>query len=239
MTTYENVLKRLTSYRKSAEVTQEEIASKLRISQEVYSYLENGKVIISGQLMIKLDNIGLSIDKLISGKTYDYNTQDLESCINLIFGAEAKDFILKLLSEIIVNNFIKDSAAISDNSLLLNALIRSWDNFSMLRFVRSKLKLNQIDMAERLGLCIKKYRVLERELIYPDAEMLSFLYNISGYEPALFMNMPGRKLQIVKSVWETLSPEKKASLVECAAALRECIMVTKKSRKEKLLEKLF
>lgn len=225
MTTYENVLKRLKSYRKSAEVTQEEIAAKLRISQEVYSCLENGKVIISGQLMIKLDNIGLGIDKLISGKTYDYNTPDLESYINLISAAEAKDFILKLLAEIIVNDFSKDFSILSDNFLLLHALSRSWDNFSMLRFVRSRLKLNQIDMAERLGLGIKKYRVLEREMIYPDAEMLSFIYNMSRYEPALFMNMPGRKFQIVKSVWETLSPEKKASLVECTAALRECIMV--------------
>ena len=225
MTTYENVLKRLTSYRKSAGLTQEEIAKKLKISQEVYSCLENGKVIISGQLMMKLDNLGLGIDKLISGKTYDYNTPDLESCISFISAAEAKDFILKLLAEIIVNDFSKDFSILSDNFLLLHALSRSWDNFSMMRFVRSRLKLNQIDMAERLGLGIKKYRVLEREMIYPDAEMLLFIYNMSGYEPALFMNMPGRKLQIVKSVWETLSPEKKASLVKCAAALTECITI--------------
>ena len=225
MTTYENVLKRLTSYRKSAGLTQEEIAKKLKISQEVYSCLENGKVIISGQLMMKHDILGLGIDKLISGKTYDYNTPDLESCISFISAAEAKDFILKLLAEIIVNDFSKDFSILSDNFLLLHALSRSWDNFSMLRFVRSRLKLNQIDMAERLGLGIKKYRVLEREMIYPDAEMLSFIYNMSGYEPALFMNMPDRKLRIVKSVWETLSPEKKASLVECAAVLRECIKI--------------
>ena len=225
MTTYENVLKRLTSYRKSAGLTQEEIAKKLKISQEVYSCLENGKVIISGQLMMKLDNLGLGIDKLISGKTYDYNTPDLESCISFISAAEAKDFILKLLAEIIVNDFSKDFSILSDNFLLLHALSRSWDNFSMMRFVRSRLKLNQIDMAERLGLGIKKYRVLEREMIYPDAEMLLFIYNMSGYEPALFMNMPGRKFQIVKSVWETLSPEKKTSLVKCAAALTECITI--------------
>lgn len=225
MTTYENVLKRLTSYRKSAGLTQEEIARKLKISQELYSCIENGKVIISGQLMMRLDNLGLGIDGLISGKTYDYNTPDLESCISLISAAEAKDFILKLLAEIIVNDFSKDFSILSNNFLLLNALICSWDNFSMLRFVRSRLKLNQIDMAERLGLGIKKYRVLEREMLYPDAEMLLYIYNMSGYEPALFMNMPGRKFQIVKSVWETLSPEKKTSLVKCAAALTECITI--------------
>lgn len=225
MTTYENVLKRLTSYRKSAGLTQEEIARKLKISQEVYSCIENGKVKISGQLMMKLDNLGLSIDGLISGKTYSYKACDLETTINSIADDKIKDFILKLLSEIMVSEFNKNSAALSDNFLLIEALCNSWHDFSMLRFVRSRLKLNQIDMAERLGLGIKKYRVLGREMIYPDAEMLLFIYNMSGYEPALFMNMPGRKFQIVKSVWETLSPEKKTSLVKCAAALTECITI--------------
>ena len=106
--------------------------------------------------------------------------------------------------------------------LLLKALCNSWHDFSMLRFVRSSLKLNQIDMAERLGLSIKKYRALERENIYPDAEMLLYLYNISHYQPALFMNMSDRKLQIIKSVWENFTLEKRAVLLECVASLAKC-----------------
>ena len=85
----------------------------------------------------------------------------------------------------------------------------------MMRFVRSELKLNQIDMAERLGLGIKKYRTLERENIYPDTEMLLYLYNISHYQPALFMNMSGRKLQIIKSVGKFHSEPNTKPLETC------------------------
>ena len=223
MGNYTDVLKRLVLYRKLLGLTQNELASKVGINQELYSYIEKGHVLISGRLLIKFDSIGLSVDSLISGKTYDYKACDLDTAMNSIAADGIKDFILKLLVEIIVNDFRKNSAAMTDNILLLEALIRSWDNFSMLRFVRSGLKLNQIDMAERLGLGIKKYRALEYENIYPDAEMLLYLYNLSHYQPALFMNMSDRKLQIIKNVWENFSPEKRAMLLECVTSIKKCI----------------
>ena len=220
---YTDVLKRLVLYRKLLGLSQRELAVKVGLSQEQYSYIENGRVLINSCLLIKFDSIGLSVDTLIAGKTYNYKAHRLESAISSITAGETKNFILKLLVEIIVNDFRKNSAAMTDNILLLEALSRSWDNFSMLRFVRSGLKLNQIDMAERLGLGIKKYRALEYENIYPDAEMLLYLYNISHYQPALFMNMSDRKLQIIKSVWENFSPEKRAMLLECVTSIKKCI----------------
>ncbi len=220
---YTDVLRRLVLYRKLRGLSQSKLASKLVISQELYSYIENGHVLISGPLLIKFDSIGLSIDSLISGKTYGYKAYDLDTAINSIAADETRDFILKLLAEIIVYDFTKSSDAMTDDILLLEALCHSWGNFSMLRFVRSGLKLNQIDMAEYLGLGIKKYRALERENIYPDAEMLLFLYDISGCQPSLFMNLSDRKLQIIKSVWENFTLEKRAALLECVADLKKCI----------------
>ncbi len=220
---YKDVLKRLALYRKHLGLTQNELASKAGINQVVYSYIEKGHVLISGRLLIKFDSIGLSVDSLISGKTYGYKACDLDTAMNSIAADRIKDFTLKLLTEIMVSEFNKNSAVLSDNFLLLKALCNSWNDFSMLRFVRSRLKLNQIDMAEYLGLSIKKYRALERENIYPDAEMLLYLYNISHYQPALFMNMPDRKLQIIKSVWENFSPEKRVILLECVASIKKCI----------------
>lgn len=223
MTTYENALKRLVTYRKTAGLTQAALADMLNISQEVYSCLENGKIIISGQLLLRLDTTGLSLNSLITGKSFRYKANDLEKAISSIPSDAAQDFVLKLIAEIIVNDFIKSSAELPESLMLLSALCHSWNSFSLLCFVRSKLKLSQINMAERLGLGIKKYRALERENIYPDAEILSLLYDISGYEPALFMNMPGRKLQIVKSVWENLAFEKRAAIIKCISALKEYI----------------
>ena len=223
MGNYTDVLKRLVLYRKLLRLTQNELASKVGINQELYSYIEKGHVLISGRLLIKFDSIGLSVDSLISGKTYVYKAYDLNTAINSIIEGKIKDFILKLLSEIMVSEFNKNSAVLSDNFLLLKALCNSWHDFSMLRFVRSRLKLNQIDMAERLGLGIKKYRDLERENIYPDAEMLLYLYNLSHYQPALFMNMSDWKLQIIKNVWENFSPEKRAMLLEYVTSIKKCI----------------
>ena len=36
------------------------------------------------------------------------------------------------------------------------------------------------------------------------------------------MNMSDRKLQIIKSVWENFTPEKRAVLLECVASLAKC-----------------
>lgn len=124
MTNYENVLKNLTAYRKTSGLTQNEFASKIGISQEMYSYIENGKVIISGELLLKLSDLGLDIDMLIAGKTYDYNALDLETAINLtalgtLPTAAEKDFILKLLAEIMLNHFRKNTSPMTDNILLL------------------------------------------------------------------------------------------------------------------------
>ena len=47
-------------------------------------------------------------------------------------------------------------------------------------FVRDKMNTSQIAMAEKLGLGIKKYRDIEKEKIYPDAETLVSLYNMSA-----------------------------------------------------------
>ena len=219
MRNYEDVLNRLSLRRKQLGLTQSKLASAVGIEQEQYSYIENGHVLISGCLLMKFADLGFNIDELITGKAYDFSSCSLENSINSIVSGDTRDFILKLLSEIILKDSRNSPSEAPNSVLLLEALNSSWDNFSMLRFVRSRLNLNQIDMSELLGLGIKKYRALERESIYPDAEILLFLYDISGCQPSLFMNMPDRKLQIIKNVWENLSFEKQAALLECIACL--------------------
>ena len=112
---YTDVLRRLVLYRKLLGLTQNELASKVGINQGLYSYIEKGHVLISGRLLIKFDSIGLSVDSLISGKTYSYKACDLDTAINSIAADGIKDFILKLLSEIMVSEFNKNSAVLSDN----------------------------------------------------------------------------------------------------------------------------
>ena len=69
MGNYTDVLKRLVLYRKLLGLTQNELASKVGINQELYSYIEKGHVLISGPLLIRFDSIGLNTDSLIAKKT--------------------------------------------------------------------------------------------------------------------------------------------------------------------------
>ena len=215
---YTDVLKRLVMYRKSLGMVQTEVAKKVGIGQEMYSYIENGSIKISGELLIEFMKIGCSTDELIAGKEYNYEADDLEAAVDSIAAEEDRNFALKLLAELIVNKCGRKRESITgetaDNMLMLDALSKSWDNFSMTCFVRKKLLLSQIDMAERLGLGIKKYRAIEREIIYPDAETLFSLYDMSHYRPILFMNMKDRKIQILKSIWGIFTSAEKEKLLK-------------------------
>lgn len=55
--------------------------------------------------------------------------------------------------------------------------------------------------------------ILNKEKIYPDAETLVSLYNMSEYRPTLFMNLQDRKIQIIKSVWCIFPAEDKRKML--------------------------
>ena len=69
---YTDVLKRLIMYRKSLGMVQTEVAKKVGIGQEMYSYIENGSVKISGHLLLEFMKIGFGTDELIAGRSYIY-----------------------------------------------------------------------------------------------------------------------------------------------------------------------
>ena len=83
------------------------------------------------------------------------------------------------------------------------------DEFSMILYVRKKFHLSQVAMADELGVGIKKYRKLEKELIYPDAELLFVLWQKSGCPPVLFLDICDRELYIIELFCNMLSGEQK------------------------------
>lgn len=219
---YTDVLKRLVMYRKSFGFIQRDLAEKVGIGQEQYSYIENGSVKISGHLLLEFMKLGFETDELIAGRSYIYDADDIEIAVNTIETEEDKNFALKMLAELIVKNSRKRRKEISEeaeeNMKMLEALSETWDEFSMTEFVRKKQTISQIEMAERLGLGIKKYRELEKEKIYPDAETLLSLYNMTNYQPTLFMHMSDRKVQIIKSIWGIFTKEEKEKLLSYAVS---------------------
>ena len=82
MVAYKDVLKRLVMYRKSMGLMQTDIAEKFGLMQEQYSYIENGGIIISGQILMNFSEIGFDLDELIAGKKYVYHTKDLDKTLS-------------------------------------------------------------------------------------------------------------------------------------------------------------
>lgn len=227
MSSYEEMLKRLRAYRKSIGLRQRQIGEIFGVSQELYSYIESGTIKITDDNLKALFGIGLNVDYLLTGKEYDYTAEELDSVLDGMNGDNRK-FAVKLLAEVMVEKAEHRSPAempedAARSIRLLAAALQSWDNFSMVNYVREDNGCSQLDMVQKLGIGIKKYREIERENRYPDAELLLNLYNMSGYQPMLFMNIRDRKLLAVKMIWSTLGAGDKRDIIKLIKQINKII----------------
>lgn len=213
---YKDMLERIKQYRKNVGLQQSHLGDKLEISQEAYSYIENGESKISYEAMMVFDNMGLSVNKLVTGKEYPSECREFEEAIATICDENRREWMLKLVAELILICLKRDIYLMKDtNSIeLLQYTVKFWDEFSMIRIVRAQQGCSQMVLAEKMGVSIKKYRKLEREIRYPDAEILLRLYAISGYEPALFVRKENRKELIMMKAWRLLVSEDKKRVKE-------------------------
>jgi len=217
MSDYKGVLKRLEAYRKRLGMTQEQIAGKINISQEHYSYLENGITKITDRDLKGLFELGWNIDYIITG-TDDYDSESrMEGVFDGFRDEEGKDFTMKLCAEIMIEKAERCRLAEADNRqqenlALLKDMVEAWQHFSMCRHVRKRLHISQLIMAEKLGVGIKKYREIEREIRYPDAEMLLSFYEMSGYQPVLFLDFYDRRMLVIKRVWNAFAVKEREEI---------------------------
>ncbi len=213
MSEYEYVLDRLIQFRKELNLTQLEMADKLNISQEQYSYLENGKVKITAEVLGQLAELGLDINYLITGEVSEKLcdnklSQMFEAAENHERAAELKRVFCSMLC--LLGG--ETSGNKSRNQRLLEYLDKHHDDFSMVLYVREELEYSQIRLANELGLGIKKYRKLEKGSIYPDAEVLSELYHKAKYSPLLFLDICDREMYIMDLFWNEIPENRQAQL---------------------------
>ncbi len=223
MSNYQDVLRRLAAYRKRIGMTQIQLAEKMDISQEQYSYLENGVTKLTGRNLNILLQSGWNIDYIITGDEFDSGKTELEEAFDSFGEGKEKEFIMKLCAEIMIERagkYYTPKKKVQENLILLEAMLKSWRRFSMIYFVRQRMDLTQIAMAEKLGVGIKKYRELEREVRYPDAEMLLGFYDMSGYRPMLFLNFYDRRLLLIKQIWSMLTSKEKKIMLEFVRYMR-------------------
>ena len=99
-----------------------------------YSYIENGGIIISGQILMNFSEIGFDLDELIAGKKYVYHTKDLDKTLANMDTETHRNFALKLLADIIVSKYSGTVSKMRDedanNMKMLQSLANDWNGFS-------------------------------------------------------------------------------------------------------------
>ena len=112
---------------------------------------------------------------MVCGSKNDVHTEDLDIIMNE-YDDSSKPFAMKIIAESIMhyrNNDILRGKNVTDDDVLLDYMLKQWDGFSMLEYVRTVLHYSQDTMSEKLCLPRKKYRKYEKEQEYPDAEALA------------------------------------------------------------------
>ena len=166
-TRYEDFCNRMRVYRKRLGYNQADIGKELGISQNDYSKRENGLIMISYDNLKKLQEIGMDIDELVSGKRDDIDTKDLDELISDCESEELKDMTMRMVAECIKYyrvNDTKNKDNDTQNDRMFDFMLKQWDDFSMPEYVRHETHYSQEVMSEKLGLTRKKYRKYEKEI---------------------------------------------------------------------------
>ena len=206
MNNYDEMLKRLRAYRQGLGLKQRQICEAIGMTQEQYSYIENGFIRITDSHLRVFHSMGLDLNYLITSKKYNYAAEDFDILLNE-FKEPQRNFVMKIIAELLVEkwerkDFPQDMTKnVIKRIQLLSAVLDLWNSFSMLELVRNEQGISQVEMMQKLGVGIKKYRLLEREEEFPDADILLSLYDISGYPPIMFMDIYDKRLLAVKAVW--------------------------------------
>lgn len=228
MNNYDEMLKRLRAYRKGVGLKQRQMCEAVGMTQEQYSYIENGFIRITDSHLKVFHNMGLDLNYLITGKKYNYAAEDFDMLLNE-FEETERNFVMKIIAEVLVEkwerkDFPKDMTKnVIKRIQLLSAVLNLWNSFSMLEFVRNEQGLSQVEMMQKLGVGIKKYRLLEREEEYPDADILLSLYDISGYPPVMFIDICDRRLFAVKAVWAMAKEKYRSDIAGFVRSLKDIL----------------
>ena len=182
---YDDLLKRLVDERHRLALSQREMGRYMRMNQSNYSKVELGKRRLSYYELKYLCESAIDLHYVFTGKRCSEKYQEY-------FANYSYSELLHILS--IVTSVAELHCAFerTDNDIFLTV----WTELSKLADSGSKLKCNlfgqirkllghsQKEMAEILGMDVKKFRELENGRCQPDSELLCRLYEMFGVLPA-------------------------------------------------------
>lgn len=213
---YQEFLQRMVRYRQQLNLTQEKMGQELGITQSQFSKHELGKTIVSYKMLVTFAGMGWDMDYLFTGKKTAPKSPVLSERIK---GLEAskRSAMIRLVAWALETALVRDDKE-EDTELkcelcILKNRAEAENTDSILYQLREISDMSQFAMAEMLGVNIKKYRMLERTQIYPDAELLLEIYRTTGCRPSLFLIHYDVENVIMDNLWSVLPGERKQKLL--------------------------
>ena len=213
---YEEFLHRLNQYRLRLNMTQEETSNGLGITQSQFSKMELGKTIVPYKVLELLMKMGWDVDYLVTGKESSVDTSELNDLI-IQAGDEYKKELLSVMAWLLEQGVEK---CVADTSFetkceieILKMRAKEETSESVLFEIRKISGLAQIPMSEKLGVNIKKYRMLEKEQVNPDAELLLQIYNVTGCRPSLLFDVSNVESMIIDDLWGQVTPRVRQNIL--------------------------
>ncbi|GFI45636.1 hypothetical protein IMSAGC019_00948 [Lachnospiraceae bacterium] len=204
---YENFLRRLCQYRVYLNLTQEETGNKLGITQSQFSKMELGKVIVPNKALALLSAMGWDINFLFTGKKSHASVSEL----GILVDGEGQDYrkLLGIIALFLEQGIEKCADQVSLEARceieILKRRAEGGASESVLYEIRKIAGIAQIPMAEKLGVNIKKYRMLEKKQTAPDAELLLRIYEVTGCKPSLLLDNGHVEKMIIDELWGQLT----------------------------------
>ncbi len=204
---YDEFLRRMICYREKMKLSQKEVSSLLGKTQSQQSKVELRKTVVSFEMLEGLVNAGWDIDFIITGKTGICIEENLIDYLCEKAGPSWKE--LKEVLLWIIGRELKKSNGFKDNEVkleyeLLKSYLGQEKPASALHEIRNIMGISQMSMSEKLGVNIKKYRNLEKGIVYPDAELLMLIYEISYCRPSTFFCKDGIDGYLLNCLWNQI-----------------------------------
>lgn len=189
-------------------MTQEETSNLLGVTQSQFSKMELGKIIVSYKSLKCLMKEGWDVDYLVTGKESAHEVSELTELMMQIEDHERRG-VLNAVAWLLEQGVNKCVSEVSfETKCEIEVLKRRADGSetdSVLQEIRKISGVSQIPMSEKLGVNIKKYRMLEKSKANPDAELLLRLYEVTGCKPSLLIDYGNIEHVIIDDLWQQIA----------------------------------
>lgn len=204
---YEDFLQRLSQYRLYLNMTQEQTSKVLGITQSQFSKMELGKTIVPYKSLECLMKAGWDVDYLVTGKQSAQNVSELTNLMIQVEERDRQEFLCAVawfLEQGIAKSVSDISFETKCEIEVLKRRANGRDTDSVLYEIRKISGISQIPMSEKLGVNIKKYRMLEKSKANPDAELLLRIYEETGCKPSLLIDFDNVENVIINDLWQQI-----------------------------------